>query len=848
MGRFRLIATTFLVLLAGTAFAAEVRFTTKPMAKQVGEKVEISFAVSALTDVEVAILDAKGNVVRHLAAGLLGTNTPAPLTANSLFQSLAWDRKDDTGKTVPAGEKYTVRVGLGLKAAFDGVFGFAPLDLYNIRGLATDSLGQLYVLHAAGLCIAQEAHVEMTVLDHQGRYLRTIIPFPANLPYEKLKPLGALRLASGRIVPFLHSGQQRCFLPELARAMVAIPRQTMVVTSGGELLLSNPRQVLMLGTDGGAGGRSFLGPKFRAELGGGSIHLALSPDEKWIYVSGLEVGKKPANVVYRLTRDQQELPQPFLGELNKAGEDSRHFDGAAGLAVDRAGNLLVADEGNDRISVFSPMGAPLVQVPVEKPNVLAIHPDTGAIYVISIGEDANGRVTKLSGWKDAREVWSKPLPMARGRRRPILALDHSGQRAILWIACSGPRAYRPFGLLRLQDRGESPGELEAVGPQREPRSWEPDKIAVDRRRQIVYLKSKGWIRDPWRRYDGRTGKQLSELPGNLLVGPELAVDEQGRLYVLKFGGAATHLHRYDHEGRPVEFSALDSHIISNIPTRRLTWSVRGLCIASNGDIYVMASSAGYGGGESINVYGPDGILKKYGIITGLPKSATGIRVALDGSIYAADNIKPRAQFVPAELARLLPDRDPEKPWKWALSPVNWYDYYYGSLLKFQPKDARYVTVETPTGRSESAAGEIMTRRFGSENVHLEGLVWSYFGISPVPTPTGWGHRGCICQKIGFDLDGFERVFVPDVLRSCVQVLDRGGNLLMSFGGYGNADSSGPGSAISQPEIPLAWAPYLAVAGESVYLSDKLNRRIVKARLHHTADATCEIKPERDNRG
>ena len=49
----------------------------------------------------VAIEDAKGKVVRHLVAGMLGKNPPAPLQPNSLAQTLTWDGKDDFGKALP---------------------------------------------------------------------------------------------------------------------------------------------------------------------------------------------------------------------------------------------------------------------------------------------------------------------------------------------------------------------------------------------------------------------------------------------------------------------------------------------------------------------------------------------------------------------------------------------------------------------------------------------------------------------------------------------------------------------------------------------------------------------------
>jgi hypothetical protein len=68
------IAALFLGGVA--ARAGEVSFSAKPSVAKDGDKVKISFAVSAATDVEVAVLAADGKMVRHLAAGVLGGPQP----------------------------------------------------------------------------------------------------------------------------------------------------------------------------------------------------------------------------------------------------------------------------------------------------------------------------------------------------------------------------------------------------------------------------------------------------------------------------------------------------------------------------------------------------------------------------------------------------------------------------------------------------------------------------------------------------------------------------------------------------------------------------------------------------
>jgi hypothetical protein len=93
------------------------RFVKQPAAKPAGDGTRISFEVSTPTDVAVAVLDAGGKTVRHLAAGVLGPNPPEPFVKNRLAQTLTWDHADDFGRPVPPG-RYTVAVSISLQATF----------------------------------------------------------------------------------------------------------------------------------------------------------------------------------------------------------------------------------------------------------------------------------------------------------------------------------------------------------------------------------------------------------------------------------------------------------------------------------------------------------------------------------------------------------------------------------------------------------------------------------------------------------------------------------------------------------------------------------------------------------
>src|SRR4051812_14832988 len=77
--------------------AGEVKFASPVSVTRVGLNHQIAFAASEPTDCAVAIADAQGKIVRHLAAGVLGANAPAPLHKDVLRQTLTWDGHDDRG-------------------------------------------------------------------------------------------------------------------------------------------------------------------------------------------------------------------------------------------------------------------------------------------------------------------------------------------------------------------------------------------------------------------------------------------------------------------------------------------------------------------------------------------------------------------------------------------------------------------------------------------------------------------------------------------------------------------------------------------------------------------------------
>jgi hypothetical protein len=227
------ILAGLLLVLAGPALGGEPAFSAKPKATKAGGKVKITFAVSAPTDVEVAVLDPAGEIVRHLAAGLLGENAPAPLQKGSLSQSLEWDFTDDYGKELPAGA-YRVRVGLGLKPAFDRILGYDPNTLGLVYGLTVGPGGELFVLNVGHHLHVNFGSTMCNVFDREGKYKRTIMPYRASCFPERVKEFGVLDLGEKGRYPWIHANQLKTVYPFLAQP----EHQHPVVMPDGRFILT----------------------------------------------------------------------------------------------------------------------------------------------------------------------------------------------------------------------------------------------------------------------------------------------------------------------------------------------------------------------------------------------------------------------------------------------------------------------------------------------------------------------------------------------------------------------------------------------------------------------------------
>ncbi|KKK46951.1 hypothetical protein LCGC14_3160110, partial [marine sediment metagenome] len=158
-------------------------FAARPSITRRGDRVTISFATKGYCDATVAVENAQGKIVRHLASGLLGPNAPQPFRKNSKKQTIIWDGKDDGGKHLDQKDTLTVRVSLGLQPRFEKTLFWSPhkRQSWNTPIISAAKEG-VYVL-TDGWTAAL-----LQLFDHEGNYVRTIYPFSSD-KVEKVKGL-----------------------------------------------------------------------------------------------------------------------------------------------------------------------------------------------------------------------------------------------------------------------------------------------------------------------------------------------------------------------------------------------------------------------------------------------------------------------------------------------------------------------------------------------------------------------------------------------------------------------------------------------------------------------------------
>jgi outer membrane protein assembly factor BamB len=868
----RAVLTATLTLLSLGSLPADATppaLVKKPSAVRAGDRTKIQFTVDRPTDVAVTIEDARGKVIRHLAAGVLGKNPPEPLQRDRLAQTLEWDGKDDFGKAATGGP-FRVRVQLGMKGEFDRFLMHNPDASGPISSVAVGPGGSLYVFHRDGTVNGNMGGHKIKVYNRDGKHQKVLAPFPADIAPDKVKALGVFRTAEGDLVPHIHNWETLSFYPDNVKVRGRdMPEYSCpAVDSRGRVywLVKGPALVAV-DPDGGIPYDTFLGPRLLPEVKdlrlAGELFmywserpcLAVSSDDRHVYLAGLSTGAgdfrkaRPLPCVFRVDAAMRGPAQVFVGNLDEAGKGPKMLTAPRGLAVAK-GLLYVADPAAGRVAAFKETdGSYVGEIRIENPQVIGVDPASGAIYVCASTGPQTADLIKFSRL-GGKELYRLKLPRTGQSPNPgihRIAVDASARPVRIWMPQVAGRArlhcFEDTGD-RFVDRGDPrPRGLWAEGPR---------DLSVDRVRGEVYVKANG---NNTYRLDDETGavKDVIDItrvhPGTVLAA-QLIPGQDGNLYVFTWNKG---LWRLDRQGKPVNWDGLDTY---SIPIEgMMCFQLRHLALrpyAPPTELYVIGT-ADYltknpkdaGKFLTLNVIGQDGKTKR----TVIWQCLNGAVPRLDskGNIYLADLVKPPDRSYP----KFFDGKLPPPPKQTGGGDLFWYSYMYGSIIKFPPEGG---IIWHQKHLPKSCVGEppaallskpkVPFKRHFAYSPHLtgeiQGALWTRFGYAPYSAHMSGNTSHCMCEGSGFDVDPFGRVFFPNLGQFRIEVIDTNNNPITTFGKYGNEDSGGPKARVKTPDIPLAWPTYVAVSDRWAYVADTVNRRVVRVRLKYAAEETCAV--------
>ncbi len=820
-----------LILLAFSARAADVAFSVAPKAVKSSDATLISFTVSGRTDVEVAVLDGQGKLVRHLAAGVLGGEKPPPEPLKpGLAQSLNWDGKDDMGKPVTGGPfKVRVRAGMGVK--FGRMLGGSSYTGLLTSGAPSDSIaidtdGSIFVKMGSFVPQLHEANPwQVRKFDKTGKYVKTVLPYPASTAPAKAPGFKLIDTGDGHLTPantnpldvVLFNFGDNLYSHVVDGNLVFIDARNaklnFIKTDGSNTLKSVPMR---------------SGPEKLKWASWLSPQLAFSADGKYAYYSNVANtpydGKKPADI-------DPNFPQGriYRQDLSKPGADPEKFydlelpdfakkpywmpsawdkkTASGGIDLDAEGHIFVCDLVNQEVVELSPDGKKLSATKAPWPDKVIVGRKSGALYVVSCevsrGYTKPATLLKLTGRGDGAKVAAK-LPLT-GSAGQTMTLDETGAKPVLWLGGGAD-------LIRVEDRGAelAPLGTSIVNPSK-------DDIAfvcygdVDVENEDVYI-TEGMGRI-WR-YNGETGE------GALapIKACDLAVGTGGLIYTWGDTGSwAGPIARYFRDYKPAPLTATGKHTYGNVYGRFGRGNnAPGMDVDNRGNVYVVCGFNDC----NVRVFNDQGNLVDYArkgteddngkkkevpvFISYVLDQGGSLRVDPQGNVYVLEIGLPKGH---------VPPKGFEKDAGYSLSS--------GTIYKFTPKGGEF--------------------KKGANGFEAIGAVQSYAGCGPNSGSWNSTQSVCHCTRPRFDVDGYGRVYIPHGFTYNVSIRDNADNEILRFGNYGNFDCAGPKSAEPTPEIPLGWPIFVGASEKYVYIGDGLNHRVVRTDKTFAAEALCEVK-------
>jgi len=884
-----------LVAALSPTLAGEVSFSAKPTMALAGEKARIAFAVSAPADVEVAILDAQGRVVRHLAAGALGAKNPPPEPLRpGLTQAIEWDGQGDWGKKAEGGP-FKARVRLGMGVRFGRILADSPHNLNETvcRGLAVDRKNG--DLHFMAKKTRDGALYFLRVYDREGKYLRELMPYPPTLDAKSREPFGSVAVPdSDAKAPMNYHSLWPTFYPVAPKPEgvndLAIKLMAVHPTDDAVILLAESFASLyrIRKSDGGAVGEAFAEPLWDAatKLAGyaavGPVMGAVAPDGKTCFFAGYagspKKGEKqhpawPSNRVYKLALGGRAAPFAEIPLPDDASPPQRGWNVLAdtqplhGVAVGKDGSVLVCDAAGGKVWVLSSNGTVVTSIPITHPHMVVPDDKTGALYVLTRRNTEKGErarsLVKLSGTAPDAKVVARLDFAERGvALDPFLAADFTGDTPQLWLSgCP-----RENSLLRIADKGDKLEAVEDLADRGKLAAGFACRLDVDPEADLAYVHN-GWAYIV--RYNGLTGEYAGPLDKEgrpkPLIGSEFCIRRDGMVYLSG--------HDYAGGGYSGPWRRLNRDLTdAPLPGGQKQFSDRygkmgggyfgnqGSCVTPDGTLYYngmftfrvngifeVKTDGSAGRTPRLRAEFASGKISPHCVKAGfdgaligwLQDQSGGVEIDQQGNLYAGVRILPRDYALPAGLA------DAAKRYRHFAESL-------GCVIKFKPSGGGMVPDNLKPGQQykvdkywpilstvpdkledgiKMASGQRLDWYSAPWTIHIEGGLRAYPLLAPFSNQ-------CACQTPRFDVDDYGRLYLPNALTCTVAVVDNAGNPILTFGEYGNHDSQGPQSVAPKPAIPLAYPVAAKASFKHIYVADSANRRVVRLDPTWSAEETC----------
>ncbi|MBL8028799.1 MAG: T9SS type A sorting domain-containing protein [Fibrobacteres bacterium] len=850
--RYMLIGMLFLISFV---LSANLTFTQQPAMTRVNDSLyRISFSVSAYTDVEISIVSVKdSSVIRHLAAGKLGTNPPPPLTASTLDQVLTWNGRDDFGRKVLNPDSLSVRVRAGMSTKLANIVG-EELYAYNqgTMSVLPDKDGSVYILGKAGSSSTTCATF-LRKYSASGQYQKTIFPPSPDLPAESLSTAGVNKLSFGWVPKTTQISADRAVNPRIMNSLLNnTDAQLLAFNGNGDFIVSSGLQKQVFGKNGSCtttpqtliagppqSGTTFTQPPF------GPNYVTASANPKYLYISGWFYGSidgyyflssadttgfwadgqvMKLDVATGIATKWLKIDSVPVSAAERAtklmtGSGAGNFSAIHGVTIDDSGHVFVCDRLHKRVSVYDTNATLLGSIPCTSPDLVAVSKKTGAVYVLRRGSGVLS-LAKFTGWRNNPTQMASVLittsVVNTGRYQPAtpsLALVEGSGQPTLYVG------YQTIGIRSYADNGTTL-DLVRDFSQNINGSLTFERIAVDRKNENIF-----WTRGArsyavnfaitsWKNPITKKMQTAAKTPfflDNLTVAPN------GLLYGVPAG----------YEGYP-SFTVPAIRFTNDTAPAPAIYANTGKQILScgigyeGGDIGMNHRGLAVGWQKQVAVFEEYAYLREFPdtgytdttfkgkpLIT-LTNPQTNYRVLMNcvkydpaGNFYVGINKREASTLIPA-----------------GLENDNAFTGFGGTIMKF------------PAGGTGTITGTSYRSVAG-----VTGQSFTY--PQPFGLMAGDNSSICNCRNPYFDLDPYGRLFIPNAAASQVAISDNAGNTVLTFGKYGNTDSrgrlGGPGETSSSVDIPIGWITSVAASEDYVYIADAINARIVRVQMEYELD-------------